>query len=144
LKSGYIHLDETKNGSARYVRLNTVALAALAELMRIRDRLGYPTDAPIFSIKDPSGSFDAALERAGVEGVTWHALRHTFASRLVMHSVNLRTVQVLMGHKSIAMTARYAHLAAHNKRAAVELIVPSWANRHKMANNWLPGIFGLE
>jgi len=45
----------------------------------------------------------------------------------VMLGVNLKTVQVLMGHKSIRMTARYAHLAAHHKKAAVELIVPSWA-----------------
>ena len=124
-----IHLDETKNGSGRYVRLNTVALAAMAELMRRRDRLGGPKDAPVFSIKDPSRWFDAALERVGIEGVTWHTLRHTFASRLVMRGVNLRTVQLLMGHKCISMTARYAHLAAHHKRAAVELILPPWAKQ---------------
>ncbi len=41
-----------------------------------------------------------------------------------MRGVNLKTVQLLLGHKSIVMTARYAHLAAHHKRAAVELIVP--------------------
>ena len=124
-----IHLDKTKNGSARYVRLNRVALAALAQLKRRHDRLGHPVDSPIFSIKDPSGWFDAAVKRAEIEGVTWHTLRHTFASRLVMLGVNLRTVQILMGHKSIVMTARYAHLAAHHKRAAVELIVPSWAKK---------------
>ena len=90
----YIHLDETKNGSDRYVRLNTRAFAALTELKRKHDRLGYPADAPIFSIVDPSGWFNAALQRAGIEGVTWHTLRHTLASRLVMRGVTLKTVKV--------------------------------------------------
>jgi integrase len=54
-----------------------------------------------------------------------------------MCTVNLRTVQVLMGHKQSTMTARYAHLAAGHKKAAVELIVPSWGKRYQLANNWL-------
>jgi integrase len=41
----------------------------------------------------------------------WHSVRQTFTSRLVMSGVNLKTVQDWMGHKTIAMTARYAHLA---------------------------------
>ena len=46
--------------------------------------------------------------------------RHTFASRLVMAGVDLRTVQDLMGHKTIAMTVRYAHLSAAHELDAVE------------------------
>lgn len=60
----------------------------------------------------------AALKASGInEGVsrpqriTWHTLRHTFASRLVMAGVDLATVQRLMGHSSITTTMRYAHLA---------------------------------
>jgi len=52
--------------------------------------------------------------------------RHTFASRLVMRGVNSKTVQVLLGHKTLGRAARYAHLAAQHKWAAVELIVPPW------------------
>jgi hypothetical protein len=59
-------------------------------------------------IKNPRKWFATALEQAKIEGVTWHTLRHTFASRLVMAGVDLKTVQELMGHKTIAMTARYA------------------------------------
>jgi site-specific recombinase XerD len=59
-----------------------------------------------------------ALKVAGVAGFHWHDLRHTFASRLVMAGVDLRTVQELMGHQSYEMTLRYAHLApAHTLRA---------------------------
>jgi hypothetical protein len=49
-------------------------------------------------------------------------LRHTFASRLVMAGVDLRTVQELMGHKCIQMTVRYSHLAPKHTLAAVELL----------------------
>ena len=47
-------------------------------------------------------------------------LRHTFASRLVMAGIDLRTVQVLLGHKTINMTLRYAHLEPDHLKKAVE------------------------
>ena len=74
-------------------------------------------------IKNPRKWFATALEQAKVKGVTWHTLRHTFASRLVMARVDLKTVQELMGHKTIAMTARYAHLAPTHKSQALETLV---------------------
>ena len=59
------------------------------------------------------------MESAGIENFTWHCLRHTFASRLVMAGVDIRTVAELMGHKSLQMTMRYAHLAPQHTAAAV-------------------------
>jgi site-specific recombinase XerD len=59
---------------------------------------------------------------ARLPNFTWHCLRHTFASRLVMKGVDLRTVQELMGHKTIQMTCRYAHLGPEHKLAAVETL----------------------
>jgi len=64
-----------------------------------------------------------ALQQEKIEGVPWLTLRHTFASRLVMAGVDLKTVQELMGHKAIAMTARYAHLAKTHKLQALESLV---------------------
>ena len=64
--------------------------------------------------------FAPAVEAAGIENFRWHDLRHTFASRLVMAGVDLRTVQELMGHKTITMTLRYSHLSPAHKLAAVE------------------------
>ena len=57
---------------------------------------------------------------AGIPRITWHCLRHTFASRLVMAGVDLRTVQELMGHKTIQMTCRYAHLGPQHRLSAVQ------------------------
>ena len=64
--------------------------------------------------------FKPAIRTAKIRGFTWHCLRHTFASRLVMAGVDIRTVQELMGHNTIAMTVRYSHLAPTHTLAAVE------------------------
>jgi integrase len=62
-------------------------------------------------------------EAARLDGVTWHALRHTFASRLVAAGVDLRTVQELGGWKTLSMFQRYAHPSPGHLVAAVEKIV---------------------
>src|SRR5436309_5193671 len=70
-------------------------------------------------------------EAARLDGVTWHALRHTFASRLVAAGVDLRTVQELGGWKTLSMVQRYAHLSPGHLTAAGEKIVavPAAATR---------------
>ncbi len=65
------------------------------------------------------GRFQRALREAGIEEFVWHDLRHTFASSLVMAGVNLTSVKELMGHKTIAVTLRYAHLAPDFQRDAI-------------------------
>ena len=66
-------------------------------------------------------AFGRALGKAGIKDFTFHDLRHTFASHLVMRGVDLRTVQEIMGHSSFRTTLRYAHLAQSHKRKAMEL-----------------------
>jgi integrase len=60
-----------------------------------------------------------ACRKAGIEGVTWHKLRHTFASRLVNRGVDIVTVQQLLGHSTIVTTMRYTHTNLDSKRTAV-------------------------
>lgn len=127
----YVHLSTTKNGSDRYVSLNSEALRTLKALKETHARLNLPADSTLFvsgqmkPMSDPREWFAAACEEANIQGVTWHTLRHTFASRLVMAGVDLKTVQELMGHKTIAMTARYAHLSPAHKLSALERLVPT-------------------
>lgn len=67
---------------------------------------------------------EKAIRKAGVSDFHWHDLRHTFASRLAMSGVGLRAIQDALGHKSIAMTVRYSHLAPDFLLDVVEKLVP--------------------
>jgi integrase len=62
-------------------------------------------------------------KRAGIEDFRFHDLRHTFVSKLVMAGVDLYTIKELMGHSTIQMTERYAHLGPEHKAKAVELLI---------------------
>jgi site-specific recombinase XerD len=65
----------------------------------------------------------AGKDTSRLDGFTWHENRHTFASRLVMAGVDLRTVQELGGRRTLGMVQGYAHLAPDRLAAAVERIV---------------------
>ncbi|HLK47700.1 MAG TPA: tyrosine-type recombinase/integrase, partial [Bryobacteraceae bacterium] len=60
-----------------------------------------------------------ACRKAGLEGVTWHTFRHTFASRLTRAGVDLVTVKELLGHSAVSVTMRYAHTNNDAKARAV-------------------------
>jgi site-specific recombinase XerD len=62
----------------------------------------------------------------GSEDVSPHVLRHTFASRLAMAGVDLRTIQELGGWKTLSMVQRYAHLSPSHKAEAVERIAKNF------------------
>ena len=68
---------------------------------------------------DLRAGYTAALRRAGLKGITWHTLRHTFASRLTRSGVDLVTVKELLGHSTISTTMRYAHSNHETKARAV-------------------------
>jgi len=69
--------------------------------------------------------------KAGLREISWHVLRHTFASHLVMRGVPIKTVQELLGHATIEMTMRYAHLSPEVKHDAVaKLDRPAPGQRH--------------
>jgi integrase len=118
-----VHLQKTKNGEARDVPMSAAVIAAF---LRLKQPNARPADR-VFTILDSRKWFEAARERAGLGDFHWHDCRHTFCSRLAMAGVPLKTIQALAGHKTIAITARYAHLAPNTLHAAVELIrVPGY------------------
>jgi len=109
-------IQRSKNGATRHVPLNQAAIRALEALPSRANGSEWVCGGA----KTPRRWFDSAVATAGLQSFTWHCLRHTFASRLVMAGVDIRTVQELMGHKTISMTVRYAHLAPKHTLAAVE------------------------
>ena len=72
--------------------------------------------------KDIHSTLDGARRKAGIEHLTPHTLRHTFASWAVMAGVDLVSVKDLMGHSSIEQTMRYAHLSPQHLRASVSFL----------------------
>ena len=64
-------------------------------------------------------AWETAVRVARLDDVRFHTLRHTFASWLVQSGVNLQEIQRLLGHRSLAMTLRYGHLAPESQRLAV-------------------------
>lgn len=112
-----------KNGEMRHVPLNGPAIAALALLEKGSEGIGpVIRNADGGPLTGPRYWFEPAIRSAKIHSFSWHCLRHTFASRLVMAGVDLRTVQELMGHKSIQMTVRYSHLTPKHTLAAVETL----------------------
>src|SRR5439155_641716 len=75
---------------------------------------------------------------AKLRSIGWHVARHTFASHLVMRGVAIRAVQEMMGHASIVITQRYAHLAPEVSRDAVQLLDAAVNNLHDAGGDLPP------
>ncbi len=112
LSRGVIRLEVTKSGKRREVPLNAQSYAALVSL-------GPKESGRVFRKQSLRKAYENAVSNAKLEDVNFHTLRHTFASWAVMRGVSLKELQELLGHSSLAMTMRYAHLAPERLRSAV-------------------------
>src|SRR4030095_4252105 len=116
---GVLLFSHTKSGRRREVPMNDAVYRALAEIPAPK------REGPVFRRRDGAawGSIRTAFERAvaiaKLDDFRFHDLRHTCASWLVMAGRNLKEVQELLGHKTFAMTLRYAHRAPGRLRDAV-------------------------
>jgi|SRR6185437_5523876 len=104
-----------KGGRTSHVPLNAAALRALTELSRRTADSGFVCGGSI----SPRWWFEDAVKDAGIPRFTWHSIRHTFASRLVMSGADIRTVAELLRDRTLAMVMRYAHLAPDYKLEAL-------------------------
>lgn len=124
-----ILVRDAKNGLSRHAFMTKQVKWELAELRKQAD----PEQKPVFSaqrgkkLAEVSRLFNDAVSELGLnvgiddrrQKIVFHSLRHTFASWLVQKGTPLYTVAKLMGHSTLAMTERYAHLAPDNLKAAV-------------------------
>jgi integrase len=127
LKRGLLTVQAAyaKNGTNRTVPLNSVLRAALARLREAAKDGEHVFTSPRSGkpLKSIRNAFELARKKAGLgEEVTPHTLRHTFASRLAMAGVDLRTIQELGGWKTLSLVERYSHLTPRHRADAVERI----------------------
>lgn len=139
LKHGFILLDDTKSGKRREIPINATVRAVLKGIVRRLDvayvfvnpdtvkerpplKVGgsrRPASGRYYDLKK---SFATACRKAGIRDFHFHDCRHTFASQLVMNGVDITTVSKLLGHATLTMTLRYAHLAPDHLQNAVDVL----------------------
>jgi integrase len=111
---GVILLESTKSNNRREVPLNDAADGVLA-------RRGGRVDGLVFRSANWDRyrtAWESAVKRAKLSDVRFHDLRHTFASWAVQKRVTLYELKDVLGHSSLTMVQRYAHLAPEHRRAA--------------------------
>ena len=123
-----LRIPRTKSGRPHAMPLNGTVLTTLQALhtQRLADcpfvfahASGRMAGRPVQDVKN---AFHTALELAEITDFTWHDLRHTFASWLIMKGASLRSVAELLGHRGLRMVMRYAHLSPAYLSAEVSLL----------------------
>jgi integrase len=113
LTRGVARLECTKNGERRTLPLKGHALAVLRDLAAVRRR-DSPLVFPSTNGRTPAcftKPWERALTEAGIENFRFHDLRHSCASYLAMMGATPTDIAAVLGHKTLAMVKRYAHLS---------------------------------
>ena len=122
LRQGFLEILDQKNGEYDIVPLNERSLEILRSIpMRLDSKYIFPGEKPGKPFYDLKGQFEKAVKMAKLEGVTFHTLRHTAASHMVMNGVPLTTVKEILRHKDYSTTLRYSHLSPEHRKSAVDV-----------------------
>jgi len=140
IRDGQIYLEAsvTKTKEARQVPINDDLAALFKEIRKEQHlkseyvftyrknegKMSETTNLTIVGkpVKGVGSSFGTALRHTEIEDFHFHDLRHTFASHFIMRGGTLKELQEILGHKTIQMTMRYAHLSQEHKKKAVNLL----------------------
>lgn len=125
LSRATLQLEETKNGSRRTLHLTAPVLELLRERAKVRrldTGLLFPSKVNPSQPVDMRQPWEKALKAAGIENFHWHDLRHSFASMAAMNGASLPELAALLGHKTLAMVQRYAHLSPAHTAAIAERV----------------------
>jgi integrase len=132
---GLIRVAESKSHKTRYIPINATLRKLLESIDHFVGEKGpspyvFTNPATETRYEDVSHAFDRAANRAGYDDVTFHTLRHTFASRMAQRGIPLKAIQELLGHGTMQMTMRYAHLSPNNLRDAVRALEENPSSAH--------------
>ena len=117
------HIGSPKSGRSRAIPLCETVLDALNAHYHSRGELVFcDEDGHHLSDSKCKRPLWNACQEAGIRRIGWHVLRHSFASHLAMKDVSLKIMQELLGHSTLAMTLRYAHLTSDVKQEAVKVL----------------------
>ena len=121
-----------KSGKSREIPLTTDSVLALSGLeWQSCSYVFAGSNGELLTKESTKRPLWRACARAGFDRrIGWHALRHSFASHLVMRGAPLKAVQELLGHADIKMTMRYAHLTPNARQDAVALLDSS-SSQHR-------------
>ncbi len=112
-----------KSGRSREIPMSDELLRAFKGHRHLRGELVFcDAGGRLLTKEECKWPLWRACKRGGLRLLGWHALRHTFASHLVMRSAPIKAVQELMGHATIEMTMRYSHLSPDVRKDAVRLL----------------------
>lgn len=111
-----------KNGRIRHLPLTSDLTLALSELQHVGEIVFHRGDGRMFDYNRAWKLIDHISREASIEHVSWHDLRHTFASELVERGASLLAVQRLLGHSDIQVMMRYSHLGKDSLRSAISLL----------------------
>jgi integrase len=116
-----ISIHDTKNGESRRLSLSSAALALVAERMEAKHHrqvylFEHPRTHRPYEMDD---AWDFARKRAGLPDFRFHDLRHTFASYMAMNGASLAEIAEALGHKTLNMVKRYAHLSESHTSAVI-------------------------
>ena len=124
LNRGVITLHETKNGERRILPLAGHALNLMNQQAKVR-HVNCEFVFPSHNLKNPIDlrtPFETALKRAEIKDFRWHDLRHSCSSYLVMNGASLAEIAEILGHKTLQMVKRYAHLSdAHTSKVVARM-----------------------
>jgi integrase len=115
----YIPASSSKSGKAIAIPLNKIALEIL-ERQKGKHAVVVFTFAGKAVRRFNTRAWKNALKKAGLTGVRWHDLRHTWASRHVQNGTPLHELQQLGGWSSFDLVLRYAHLSSNHLKQAAE------------------------
>jgi len=119
-----IPTSKNKNGEALHIPLNNAALAALRTVYQRGEKIGrvFQSEKTGKPLENSRHWFEDALKKANITDFHWHDLRHCFATKLRMRGAKLEDISELLGHKSLTMTKRYAHLGPNQLHEVTALL----------------------